>query len=67
MDIELYYTPHTRAGRVRWLPEERDQPYRLHPVDLFRGKRNPAHPLGSVPAMEVDGRPYAHLAARHAQ
>ena len=56
MDIELFYTPHTRAGRVRWLLEELGTPYSLHPVDLFHGERNPAHPLGSVPAMRVDGQ-----------
>ncbi len=57
MEIELYYTPHTRAARVRWVLEELDAPYSLRPVDLFRGERNPAHPLGSVPAMTVDGQP----------
>lgn len=56
MDIELYYTPHTRSGRPRWLLEELGIPYRLRPVDLFNGERNPAHPLGSVPALRVDGR-----------
>jgi len=57
MEIELYYTPHTRAGRVRWLLEELGLPYTLRLVDLFSGERNPAHPLGSVPAMTVDGQP----------
>lgn len=57
MDIELFYTPQTRAGRVRWLLEELGLPYTLRPVDLFRGERNPAHPLGMVPAMRVDGEP----------
>ena len=57
MDIELYYTPHTRAARVRWVLEELEAPYTLRPVDLFSGERNPAHPLGSVPAMTVDGHP----------
>ena len=56
MEIELYYTPHTRSLRPRWLLEELDIPYTLHPVDLFSGERNPAHPLGSVPAMTVDGQ-----------
>ena len=56
MEIELYYTPHTRAARVRWVLEELERPYALRPVDLFRGERNPAHPLGSVPAMKVDGQ-----------
>ena len=56
MEIELYYTPHTRSLRPRWLLEELDVPYTLHPVDLFGGERNPAHPLGSVPAMSIDGQ-----------
>jgi glutathione S-transferase len=55
MDIELYYTPRTRSLRPRWLLEELDVSYRLRPVDLFGGERNPVHPLGSVPAIRVDG------------
>jgi glutathione S-transferase len=55
MDIELYYTPHTRSSRPRWLLEELAVPYRLRPVDLFGGQRNPLHPLGSVPAVCIDG------------
>jgi glutathione S-transferase len=55
MDIELYHTPATRSCRPRWLLEELGVPYRIRPVDLFGGERNPAHPLGSVPAVRVDG------------
>ena len=55
MEIELDYTPHTRASRPRWLLEELEIPYRLHPVDLFGGERNPGHPLGWVPAARLDG------------
>jgi glutathione S-transferase len=55
MEIELYYTPHTRSLRPRWLLEELEIPYTIHPVDLFGGERNPTHPLGSVPSMRVDG------------
>ena len=55
MDIELFYTPHTRSSRPRWLLEELAVPYRLRPVDLFGGKRNPQHPLGSVPSVSIDG------------
>jgi glutathione S-transferase len=55
MEIELYYTPHTRSLRPRWLLEELNIPYTLRPVDLFGGERNPIHPLGSVPAMRIDG------------
>jgi glutathione S-transferase len=32
-----------------------DIPYTIRPVDLFCGERNPLHPLGSVPAIRVDG------------
>jgi len=55
MDIELYHTPQTRSSRPRWLLEELGAPYRLRYVDLFGGGRNPAHPLGSVPAINIDG------------
>jgi glutathione S-transferase len=55
MDIELFYTPHTRSTRPRWVLEELSLPYRLHPVELFAGERNPVHPLGSVPAVRIDG------------
>ena len=60
MDIKLYYTPRTRAIRVRWLLEELALPYQLAPIDLFHGEGNSEsykaiHPLGCVPAMEVDG------------
>ena len=55
MDIELYHTPQTRSSRPRWLLEELGTPYRLRSVDLFGGERNPAHPLGSVPAINIDG------------
>ena len=55
MEIELYYTPQTRSIRPRWLLEELDIPYTLREVDLFGGERNPVHPLGSVPAVHIDG------------
>ena len=60
MDIKLYYTPRTRATRVRWLLEELDQPYQLINIDLFGGEGSAAeykkiHPLGCVPAIDIDG------------
>jgi glutathione S-transferase len=55
MDIELFYTPNTRAFRPRWLLEELGIPYTLRPIDLMHGERNPAHPLGAVPAVRIDG------------
>jgi glutathione S-transferase len=38
MDINLYYTPQTRAVRPRWLLEEMQLPYRLQLIDLFGGE-----------------------------
>ena len=55
MEIELYYTAHTRSVRPRWLLEELGALYSLRLVDLFGGERNPVHPLGSVPAVRIDG------------
>lgn len=62
MKIELYHTPHTRSLRPRWLLEELEVPYILHPVDLFGGEGRSAayrkiNPLGSVPAVKIDGKP----------
>ena len=61
MDIKLYYTPHTRSLRPRWLLEELQVPYELKHVDLFGGEgqseeHKEVHPLGQVPALEVDGK-----------
>ncbi len=56
MQIELYYTAHTRSVRPRWLLEELGAPYSLRLVDLFGGEHNPVHPLGSVPAVRIDGK-----------
>ncbi len=52
--LKLFYAPHTRATRPRWLLEELGVPYQLVKVDL----RNPdksyfsIHPHGAVPALE---------------
>ena len=68
MDITLYYTPRTRAFRVRWLLEELKLPYKLIYVDLFRGEGNTdkyktIHPLGHVPVIDVDGKRIRESAA----
>lgn len=60
MNIKLYYTPHTRAVRPRWLLEELQLPYSLQAIDLFDGEGQSEHyrrihPHGFVPAMEIDG------------
>jgi glutathione S-transferase len=54
MKIELFYTPRTRASRPRWLLEELELPYTLHPVDLMAGERNLTHPLGAVPSIRIE-------------
>jgi len=61
MEIKLYYTPRTRAMRVRWLLEELEVPYELIHVDLFGGETRSEtyraiHPLGHVPVISTDGR-----------
>ena len=61
MNIKLYYMPHTRAFRVRWLLEELGLPYQLEPINLFNGENNTeayraVHPLGYLPAIEIDGQ-----------
>lgn len=57
--IRLHYSPGTRAVRVRWLLEEIGAPYELNVVKLGWGahKRKAyldIHPLGKVPALEID-------------
>jgi glutathione S-transferase len=58
--IRLHFAPGTRAVRVRWLLEEIGVPYQLHVVSLWRGAHKSKdylkiHPLGKVPALEIDG------------
>ena len=53
---KLFYTPGTRATRVRWTLEELSLPYELVHIDLAkRENRTPhylkLHPLGKVPAI----------------
>lgn len=60
MKLKLYYTPRTRSTRVRWLLAELGLDYEQVNVDLFKGegqtkKYKKIHPLGCVPALEVDG------------
>lgn len=58
--IRLHFAPGTRAVRVRWLLEEIGVPYELSVVSLWRGAHKSKeylkiHPLGKVPALEIDG------------
>jgi len=60
MNLKLYYTPRTRAVRVRWLLEELGLSYELVNIELFDGEGQTEtykkiHPLGCVPALDVDG------------
>ena len=60
MKLKLYYTPKSRALRVRWLLEELGLPYELKYVDLFGGEANKPEykkiqPHGLIPAIEIDG------------
>lgn len=57
--IRLHFFPGTRAARARWILEEIGVSYQLSIVDLRRGahKRKDylaVHPLGKVPALEID-------------
>ena len=57
--IRLHFAPGTRAVRVRWLLEEIGVPYELSVVKLHWGahkRKNylKVHPLGKVPALEID-------------
>jgi glutathione S-transferase len=61
--IVLHYARESRAGRVRWLLEELGVPYELRRWTLYSpetavgGAYRAIHPLGLVPALEIDGRP----------
>ena len=56
----LHFYPHTRATRARWMLEELGLRYDLNDIDLRSGKHKSddhlkVHPLGKVPALEIDG------------
>lgn len=58
--VRLHHAPGTRAVRARWMLEELGIDYDLHVVDLRAGEHKTAehvklHPLGKVPALEIDG------------
>jgi len=60
MKLKFYYTARTRADRVRWLLEELGLTYEMVNISLFEGEGQTdeykkIHPLGCVPALEVDG------------
>jgi glutathione S-transferase len=53
----LYYMPRTRSSRVLWLLAEIGAPYeltKLTPEERSSGEHLARHPLGRVPALELD-------------
>ena len=59
--FKLYHAAGTRSLRPRWLLEEMGLSYQIVPVDLFGGEGQASeyrsiHPLGQVPALEIDGK-----------
>lgn len=57
--MKLYYAPHTRAVRSRWLLEELEVPYVIERLDFSKREHKSLdylkiHPHGAVPAL-VDG------------
>jgi glutathione S-transferase len=53
----LYYMPRTRSSRVLWLLAEIGAPYdltRLAPEERTSAEHRERHPLGRVPALELD-------------
>ena len=53
----LYYMPRTRSSRVLWLLAEIGAPYeltKLKPEQRASGEHLARHPLGRVPALELD-------------
>ena len=59
MELILYYSPGTRAERVRWILDELDLDYQIKTIDLFEGEgQRPdylaIHPLGQLPALKIN-------------
>lgn len=61
IDLRLYTAAQSRGFMVAWLLEEIGEPYETVLIDLAAGEHKSdsymdIHPLGSVPALVVDGR-----------
>jgi glutathione S-transferase len=59
MELILYYSPGTRAERVRWILDELELDYQVKTIDLLEGEgQRPdylaIHPLGQLPALKVN-------------
>lgn len=59
MTLKLYYVPHTRAGRARWMLEELAVPHELVRLDVTKKQnREPEYlalnPTGHVPTLVTD-------------
>ena len=55
--LTLHFVPNSRAGRIVWLLEELQLPYKLnrmdfHPKDLKSDEHRARHPLGRVPVLD---------------
>ena len=55
--LTLHFAPNSRAGRILWLLEELQLPYKLnrmdfHPKDLKSDEHRSRHPLGRVPVLD---------------
>ncbi|MFL5347868.1 MAG: glutathione S-transferase family protein [Hyalangium sp.] len=75
--MKLYFNPQSRATRVRWMLEELGTPHELVPMDFNKGDHKKPeymklHPMGSLPAVEDNGKSLfesaaivMHLADKH--
>jgi glutathione S-transferase len=55
--VRLYYMPRTRSSRVLWMLEEIGEPYELTQIagaDRRSDAHRARHPLGRVPALELE-------------
>jgi glutathione S-transferase len=55
--VHLYYMPRTRSSRVLWMLEEIGEPYELTEIagaDRRSDAHRARHPLGRVPALELE-------------
>ena len=55
--LTLHFAPNSRAGRIVWLLEELELPYKLNrmdfsPKDLKSDEHRQRHPLGRVPVLD---------------